>query len=64
MCKTMSHLEEQVTSNIGKTIAAVVMLQDWDNRDVGFRYEFTDGTSLEVSSRGSDEGTWVTANAS
>lgn len=59
-----SCLQKDVESQIGKTISGVVMLQSYDDRDVGFRLEFTDGTSMEVSSGGSDEGTWVTVDAS
>lgn len=65
---TKSDLQQAVEGHVGKTIAGVVMLQNWNGtRDVGFRLEFTDGTSMEVSSDGSctwEEGTWVTVNAS
>lgn len=63
-------LSQKVKANIGKTIANVVMLKAWDScdvsiNDVGFRLEFTDGTSMEVSSQGSNEGTtWVTVDES
>lgn len=60
---TKSDMQVTVESYIGKAITGVVMLKDHDDRDCGFRYEFDDGTTLEVSSQGS-EYSWVTVNNS
>lgn len=60
----MIDMQLALEGHIGKVIGSVEMLQNWDGQDIGFRFMFTDGTSVELSSRGSDEGSWVTVDAS
>jgi len=53
-----SKLQVAIESHIGKTISGVEMLLSYGygGSDVGFQLQFTDGTSIEVSSK-TDAGT-------
>lgn len=47
---------------VGKEIASVEVDRDYSNWEASFTLQFTDGTKLEVGSRGWDEGSIVTVD--
>ena len=49
----MEKLQEALNKHVGKTIQSIEAYSSW------FRVNFTDGTSVEVSAYGSDEGAWI-----
>lgn len=53
---TNSEMQETVDVHVGKTVQSIEAYSSY------MRINFTDGTSMEIISYGSDEGSWISVD--
>ncbi len=51
-----NEMKTQLETLVGKEVASVEVFKSYDGWECGFTMHFTDGTKMEVGSRGFNEG--------